>query len=291
MLTAAVCYLALASEPDYRKNLNTFMEAERAFARSCAMGGVRNAFIEWFADDGIGFTPDPVKRKETFAAQPAEERPFKSLLTWEPKIADCSSVGDLGYTTGPYKVIDLSGAKKPIENGAFFSIWKKQSDGTMKVVLDFGTPMAAAPTYPPLMKVLAQPSPALVTMDLIDRARSTISGFENDIAKSKAEELPKTLALSYNQFPITYRTGQPPILTLAEAIKWWTAAKITIKDWQVTATTIAESGDFAYCYGKYTADQDGKPANGYFVHVWKCVTGKGWQLAADVMSNVPAAQN
>ena len=63
MLTAAVCYLAIATAPDYRKNLNTFMEAERAFARSCAMGGIRASFMEWFADEGIGFAPDPVKQK------------------------------------------------------------------------------------------------------------------------------------------------------------------------------------------------------------------------------------
>lgn len=291
MLTAAVCYLALYTAPDYRKNLDTFMEVERSFARTCAMAGIRASFMEWFAEDGIGFNPGPVKQKEAYAKLPAEEKPFKTLLTWEPKIADCSSIGDMGFTTGPFKVIDLSGSQKPVQNGAYFSVWRKQKDGMMRVVLDFGTPMGAAPVYPPKMKVLAPPSPALVTMDLIDRARQTIAGFENDIAKSKAEELSKTLAFTYSPNPVVYRPGQGPILTFAEATKWWEGASLTLKSWDVTYTGISESGDFAYCYGKYAGEQGGKPTNGYFAHVWKCVVGKGWQLVGDVMSVAPATED
>jgi len=286
MLTAAVCLLALAAPADYRKNLSMFMEAERAFARSCAISGFRNSFIEWFAEDGLGFTPHPVKQKEALSKLPEEERPFKSLLSWEPKIADCSSVGDLGYTTGPFRLIDLSGAK-PIQYGAYFSVWKRQKDGSMKVVLDFGTPMTTAPTFPDRMRVQGAPSPAFVTMDLVDRAKNTIAGFETDIAKSTAGELGKTLALTYTRYPIVYRPNSAPILTATEATKWWDDAKISIKDWQVLETRVAESGDFAYCYGKYSADQDGKTSTGYFAHVWKCELGRGWHLVGDVMSVIP----
>lgn len=289
MLTAAVCCLALIAPPDYRKNLATFMEAERAFARTCAISGFKASFIEWFAEDGLGFNPHPVKQREALAKLPDETKPFKTLLSWEPKVADCSSKGDLGYTTGPFKVIDLGGGK-PIQHGAYFSIWKKQKDGSMRVMLDLGTPMAAAPTFPDRMRVQGAPSPAFVTMDLIDRAKAIIAGYENDIAKSAAGEISKTLNLTYTRYPVVYRVGSAPILTSGEATKWWDDAKISIKDWQVLETNIAESGDFGYCYGKYTAEQDGKATSGYFAHVWKCELGKGWHLVADVMSVIPPSQ-
>lgn len=285
MLTAAICFLTLAAPADYRKDLNTFMAAERAFARTCALQGMRASFIQWFAPDAIGFTPHPVKQREEFEKMPEEKPPFASLLSWEPKIADCSSKADLGFTTGPYKLIDMAG-KKPISHGAYFSIWRKQKDGQLKVVLDLGTPMDEAPAFPMQMKVPGPPSPALVTMDMVDRAKALIKASEEDIAKSNAEEVPKTIRQLYDARPIVYRAGSGPIQTSAEAVTWWTDAKLSLKEWTIEATEVAESADLAYCYGKYVGEKDGKETTGYFVHVWKCQLGKGWHIVADAMTAI-----
>jgi ketosteroid isomerase-like protein len=60
-------------------------------------------------------------------------------LTWTPVGADISISGDLGYTYGNYEFHskDKDG-KATIEYGKYTSIWKKQADGSWKVVLDMG---------------------------------------------------------------------------------------------------------------------------------------------------------
>lgn len=56
-------------------------------------------------------------------------------LTWQTVGGEVSSSGDLGYTYGSY---ELKGGPqdKPAEGGNFLRIWKKQKDGTWKMVLD-----------------------------------------------------------------------------------------------------------------------------------------------------------
>ncbi len=55
------------SQDDLRESLAA---TERAFARHSLEHGLRAAFIEYFADDGINFQPDPVNAKEAFRARP-----------------------------------------------------------------------------------------------------------------------------------------------------------------------------------------------------------------------------
>jgi len=62
-------------------------------------------------------------------------------LTWTPEFADMAASGDLGYTYGTYvftsKDKDKDG-NPVIEYGKYTTIWKKQKDGSWKVVLDMG---------------------------------------------------------------------------------------------------------------------------------------------------------
>jgi ketosteroid isomerase-like protein len=60
-------------------------------------------------------------------------------LTWSAVGADISSSGDLGYTYGTYEFSAIGKDGKPsVEHGKYTSIWKKQKDGSWKVVLDMG---------------------------------------------------------------------------------------------------------------------------------------------------------
>jgi ketosteroid isomerase-like protein len=64
-------------------------------------------------------------------------------LTWTPVGADISAAGDLGYTYGTFEFHskDKNG-NATIDHGKYTSIWKKQSDGSWKVVLDMGNASA-----------------------------------------------------------------------------------------------------------------------------------------------------
>jgi ketosteroid isomerase-like protein len=58
-----------------------------------------------------------------FSTQPAKQ-------DWEPLYSDVSAAGDLGYTYGSIRTEGLA------EKSYYMRVWKKQSDGTWKVVLD-----------------------------------------------------------------------------------------------------------------------------------------------------------
>lgn len=60
-------------------------------------------------------------------------------LIWTPVGADISASADLGYTYGTYEFHSKDKSGKPgVEYGKYTSIWKKQPDGSWKVVLDIG---------------------------------------------------------------------------------------------------------------------------------------------------------
>jgi ketosteroid isomerase-like protein len=65
-------------------------------------------------------------------------------LTWTPVGADMSASGDLGYTYGTFEFRSKDKDGKPVvDYGKYTSIWKKQKDGSWKIVLDMGN--ASAP--------------------------------------------------------------------------------------------------------------------------------------------------
>jgi ketosteroid isomerase-like protein len=50
--------------------------------------------------------------------------------------------GDLGYTTGSYKVTYTDSKTKKVVNGtgSYLTVFRKQPDGSWKAVADFSTP-------------------------------------------------------------------------------------------------------------------------------------------------------
>src|SRR5436853_2293562 len=116
------------------QNRRALVEMEHAFAKAAATKGTRDAFLEFLADDGVIFQPGPVNGKKFWS----ERQPRKGLLSWEPIFADVSRAGDLGYTTGPWEFRPNGPDDQPVAFGQYFTIWKKQCDGSWKAVLDRG---------------------------------------------------------------------------------------------------------------------------------------------------------
>lgn len=284
MIAALAFTLALLPQGEYRKNLNSFMDAERAFSRMAAVQGMRNSFLHFFAPDGLAFNPEAHIARDHLSKQPEEKKPLDYLLAWEPRIAESSGRGDLGFTTGPAKLIDFSPAKRPITHMAYFSIWKKNADGELKVVFDMGTPMAVEPVFPKQMKVRGEPKPAFVTADMIDRTKALIERFEEDVRKSTADELPKTLEMLYNKELIGYRSKAMPLQSESELLNWHTQNKLALSQWEIRKIDVAGSADLAWCWGTFDGKLNDTPTRGYWAHVWKSEVGKGWHIVADVMS-------
>jgi ketosteroid isomerase-like protein len=66
--------------------------------------------------------------------------PDGPTLTWAPSRGEVIGAGDLGYTVGRSVYRSKGADGKPTErHGQYVTVWKKQADGTWKVIYDTGS--------------------------------------------------------------------------------------------------------------------------------------------------------
>lgn len=272
------------------------VETEKAFARYCVENGIRAAWLEFFADDGIIFQPGPVNSKEVYSKRPPQTKPLRATLNWEPRYGDVSGAGDLGYNIGPWNYVDNTPAKEPDAHGYFLSIWRRQPDGKWKVALDFGTGGGVAPNadhvlgkpYQPArqykVKVPSGSNPAADFLRLTE--------MEKEFSKNTQSvgALESYLALFSGDVRVM-RAGSPPRgKELARAI-------IPVgKDVSLTFTTlggeVAKSSDLGYTYGSYKLQEGGQTKEtGYYAHIWKRDERGNWRIVVTNVEKVEKKRN
>jgi len=130
-------FLASASGKD---SAETLKQLEAEFMKAAAEKGSAG-YMSYYADDAVEVPNNaPIIQGKTNIAKDMSFLDDKNNhLTWTPVGADISSSGDLGYTYGTYEFDSKDKDGKPVvEHGKYTSIWKKQRDGSWKVVLDMG---------------------------------------------------------------------------------------------------------------------------------------------------------
>ncbi|MBA2259919.1 MAG: DUF4440 domain-containing protein [Acidobacteria bacterium] len=146
-LVSAVLITAVVSGQDETTPaLEALAETERAFAKAATEQGIRDAFLEFFADDAVALVPEPASWKARLRAGPAV--PFgEHELLWEPRVGDVAASGELGWLTGPSTFTNKKDRREP-QYGNYLSVWRKQADGSWKVLLDIGTDAPDLVTFP-----------------------------------------------------------------------------------------------------------------------------------------------
>jgi ketosteroid isomerase-like protein len=134
------CQTAQAPSAEVETHKEALLAADRAFDRATAAGGVEG-WVSYFAEKGAMFPADgPVIRGHEAireAMAPLDDPGFS--LSWEPLGAEVSSAGDLGYTYGrSRREIEDAEGNRAVALGKYVTIWKKQADGSWKVVVDIG---------------------------------------------------------------------------------------------------------------------------------------------------------
>lgn len=275
--------------------LASLVEAERAFAHTSVEKGIRESFLEFFADDGINFQPHPTKTRAAYLSRPAPATRPPVVLNWEPVWADVAQSGELGYTTGPYSLTDLSPEKRPTRHGYYFSVWKKQADGNWKVVLDLGTqnpaPSTATPAFhaPQSMSLKKQSAPLSV-----DDGRKALLDLERGfLREAQAQGFLKAFADYLTNESRLHRQEMLPLVG-NESIKAFLKQKTLVVTWEPMYSDIAQSGDLGYVYGSYELRDNPAQASaiekGYFTRVWKRTGDGKWKVALDVTSPLPPEQ-
>jgi ketosteroid isomerase-like protein len=114
------------------------IKLDKEFSELSRERGMKYAFLEYAADSAVLLQRNvwPVVGKKAISAAFEAFSDSGFMLTWEPLDADMSKSGDFGYTYGLYT--SYIKADSSVTRGKYVTIWKKQSDGSWKYVLDGG---------------------------------------------------------------------------------------------------------------------------------------------------------
>ena len=304
---AIVAFVGVRVAADDRTTgLNTLAQTEREFAKLCVAKGVAHSFHENFADEGIGFTPHPVKIREEMAKRPPlDPSKPRAILDWYPVLSDLAASGEMGFNLGPSVVTPPPGSPDKPRHGYFFSIWKLQPDGRFKVALDIGgdtdgpLPADTATSWRPL-RVAAWTAPAGVS---IDKEVAAIRQQETALADVIAARGPLD---AYNavlgaDFRLLHSDFRPVVDKDAAAAHLRAIGARAIRRFDPRHVEVARSADFAYSWGAYTTAAAGtdiktasdiKPAateQGYYAHVWRRDASGTWRLVIEVIRATPPA--
>ena len=119
---------------------DTLRQLEADFMKAAADRGSQG-YMSYYADDAAELPngANIFQGKENIAKTMGFLDDKHNSLTWTPVYADMAASGDLGYTYGTYEFRSKDNDGKPaVSFGKYASIWKKQKDGSWKVVMDMG---------------------------------------------------------------------------------------------------------------------------------------------------------
>jgi ketosteroid isomerase-like protein len=251
--------------------------SELAFAKRSVEQGMRAAFIEYFADDGINFAPDPGNTRARYRARPEAIEPF--ILDWHPAIAAVARAGDLGFTTGPYAITGRAPAVREPAQGMFFSVWRRQPDGNWRVIVDGG-----APTRAPVPDAAFGEDP----QPLISIAEAAGAAGQKTLFELEAQPLFGEPAAANGYAALLADDARlvigpsPPALGRDAIVAQLAERQLKFR-WETLAAGVSRSDDLGYSYGRlHLLGAQGKTP-GHYVHVWMRDRGGHWRIVAELM--------
>jgi len=261
---------------------------ERSFAAAVAEKGIAAGFLEFLADDGILFRSAPLRGKSFMKNQPRSA----VLLQWEPEHAEISGAGDLGFTTGPWSFRADSG-QATSRFGQYVSVWRRQTDGALKLVLDIGTAFPGPGRSVDDLGLAVLPSYADRPMDSaqIEIDRSGLRHVDSILAQSVglmglAEACETVLAddAMLLREEVAPAFGKEAALGILKAMK-------TTSSWRVSDAQVAVDGSLGYTYGVGSSIPNGAAMSAQepfaYARIWRRDADGGWQMAVEVQVAVP----
>ena len=272
--------------------LRSLVETERAFSRTSAEKGMKDAFITFAAADGLIFRGVPVNARQFWRnTDPAP----KGLLTWQATYADISSAGDLGWTTGPYEFREKPTDKDAVGHGHFVTVWRRQPDGSWKFELDIGNRHPAPASSASVLRYPVSGQAGSVarngaSMDL-ESARKSLFDAEQSLARDASSKGIADAFRAHADVDVRLvRQNAFPAVGL-EAARAAIAAKPGVSTWKPLRAGVARSGDLGYAYGTYESREnasDAKPSeHGIYMRIWKKQHGDRWKIVLEITNPAP----
>lgn len=248
------------------------IHAERSFASHALTHSTKSAFLQYMDSTAIVFARgNAVNAKRFWNRMP--ESPMK--LIWGPAIAGMNEAGDFGFTTGPYQMKPhLSDTAAVLGFGQYATVWKKNSNGEWKFLVDLGIEVPAPTNHPDNVQVISLKQKSKKLSAAPDSAIQLDIDFNKGLlAEGKSYWNKACMATS-----IFNLTGHSPIMG-ADAITRFTEL------FPANAQLIPADGQFAadqqsaVTYG--ITELNGKK-DGYF-RFWQA-TEKGWKIILQVIT-------
>lgn len=264
-------------------DMASLVSAERAFARMSVQTSQRTAFLANFADEGVWFTPAPTRTRGDLLKTAEPATPGTRVLDWEPATGDVAASGELGYTTGPYHVIESG---KVTAQGWFFSVWRRTDAGPWRVLADFGVGApdvgALRPREFKTAEVHAVRPPSMPTEQA---SKAELMAAERAFAAQASRD--GLLAAYRAAATEDVRVYRPDTAPIAGRVSLGTSMPTPPArlEWDTQFVGVSTAQDLAYTYGAYSTNQPaaGLGAKGFYLHVWKR-RPEGWRLATDVVN-------
>jgi ketosteroid isomerase-like protein len=258
-------------------------DAERAFVKRAQEVSISQAFIEFFADDAVGFqSGQPASAQLELRKQPSAARDPNQIFWWEPRYGDIAASGELGWLTGPVRMGRKDKDAGKVRHGNYTSIWKRQADGRFKVIIDIGTdPPGEVPFAPGLTR--APFAERFTGGEIGPLAESSLLAADralNSEARTSRGEAYKRVAAAAIR---VHRNGHLPFEGREAAVAWL-STQPPFAAAETLYAEVAKSADLGYTWGSYelAADPGGKAAGGHYTRVWVREMGGTWRLALDL---------
>lgn len=262
--------------------LERMAATERAFAAATAEVGVRDGFLAFFAPDAIqiragrnGTSATVRPARPALAEAALSPLPLTTVLSWAPYTGHVSSDGTFGWLTGAFVGRD----KKTGEvgnQGAYFSVWKRQRDGTWRVWLDEGAALPEVWTDATPLRPAPEPDAGLA-----GQPNENLTSVERVIAAG-GEPWRERLAAEMR----LHRSGRMPFVGRSAVEAWagetWTTVKYT-----VLRTQVAASNDLGVTLGGYDATGPDGAEHGTWVRVWKRDAAGRWRIVFETSTAAP----
>jgi ketosteroid isomerase-like protein len=259
--------------------LQAMADTEREFAGTAKTKGIRDSFLEFFAQDSIAFNPEATSARERLLKQPSTPFSVNELL-WEPRMGDVAASGEIGWLTGPSTFIDHSKPDAVPRYGNYLSVWRKQPDGRWRVFIDVGTGLKAEASFAPGFTRMPF-GPKYSGKEGKSAAERSLSDADKSLnARIVADGAARAYADVVVQDTRLHRAGGQPSIG-PQAISSWLenyAGGLTASS---TAVESSAAGDLGYSYGKYEVKTP-RAESGAYVRIWTRNAEGRWLVVADV---------
>lgn len=270
LVLAAVALAACAELPSRVDDAASLAAAESAFAAQSVRENMRSAFLSHFAGDGVFVRNGWVNANAYLGPRAAPP----IVLDWKPAYVETAASGEMGLSTGPWKLTSTAKPDAPPAYGQFVSVWKRAPGAPWKVAVDLGISQ-------PEPALWSQPLEASSTFGRASPAAGSLDAAEGAFARASQDNGSRA---AYGRFASPrvrlYRDGSSPRLGREAALASIDDARIA---WTVERSETARSGEFGYARGSFAAVSSPQKPLGYFMRVWRLEAGE-WRIALDVIN-------